>query len=61
MPAGPVTDDTEQALIVAGLIISGMGHNDPKEFAKRLLDWEDDIKSRGSLDLLRPSTKLSLE
>ena len=56
-----MTDDTEQALIVAGLIINGMGHIDLKELAQRLLDREDDIKSRGSLDLLRPSTKLSLE
>ena len=61
MPAGSVTDDTEQALIVAELIIEGRGHIDPKEFAKRLLAWEDDMKSRGSLDLLGPSTKLALE
>lgn len=61
MPAGSVTDDTEQALIVAELIIEGKGHIDPKEFAKRLLSWEDDMKSHGSLDLLGPSTKLALE
>lgn len=61
MPAGSVTDDTEQALIVANLIIEGKGHIDPKEFAKCLLAWEDDMKSRGSFDLLGPSTKLALE
>ena len=61
MPAGSVTDDTEQALIVAGLIIEGKGHINPKEFAKRLLAWEDEMKSHGSLDLLGPSTKLALE
>lgn len=61
MPAGSVTDDTEQALIVAELIIEGKGHIDPQEFAKRLLTWEDGMRSRGSLDLLGPSTKLALE
>lgn len=61
MPAGSVTDDTEQALIVADLIINGRGHIDPVDFSKRLLAWEDDMKSRGSLDLLGPSTKLALE
>ena len=61
MPAGSVTDDTEQTLIVADLIIKGRGRIDSKQFAKRLLAWEDDMKSRGSLDLLGPSTKLALE
>lgn len=61
MPAGPMTDDTDQAVIVADLIISGIRHIAPKESAKRLLAWKEDIKSRGSLNLLGPSTKLSLE
>lgn len=61
MPAGSITDDTEQALIVAQLIIDGQGHIDALALAHRLLDWEDDMKRRGSFDLLEPSTKLALE
>ena len=61
MPAGSVTDDTEQALILAGLLIDGGGHIDPHRFADTLLTWEDNVRARGSLDLLGPSTKLALE
>lgn len=61
MPAGSVTDDTEQALLVARLIVEGNGHIDPLQLAHELLDWEDDMRARGSHDLLGPSTKLALE
>ncbi|WEV66051.1 ADP-ribosylglycohydrolase family protein [Bifidobacterium sp. ESL0764] len=61
MAAGSVTDDTEQALLVAGLIAEGCGHIDSARLASKLLAWEDDMKRRGSLDLLGPSTKLALE
>lgn len=61
MPAGSITDDTEQALIVAELLVGGLGHIDPHDFACRLLEWEDDMIARGSQDLLGPSTKLALE
>jgi ADP-ribosylglycohydrolase len=61
MPAGSVTDDTEQALIVARLIAEGKGHIDSYALASRLLEWEDDMKARGSLDLLGPSTKFALK
>ena len=61
MPAGSVTDDTEQALILAGLLIDGGGHVDPRHLAEALLTWEDDMRARGSLDLLGPSTKHALE
>ncbi|MFT8592010.1 MAG: ADP-ribosylglycohydrolase family protein [Bifidobacterium sp.] len=61
MPAGSVTDDTEQALLVAGLIVKGKGHIDPHELAASLLSWEDSMKAKGSLDLLGPSTKFALE
>ena len=59
--AGTVTDDTEQALILAGLLIDGGGRIDPHQLADALLRWEDDMRARGSLDLLGPSTKLALE
>ena len=60
LPAGTVTDDTEQALLLAGLIIEGEGTLDEAEFARRLLAWEQDMRARGSLSLLGPSTKRAL-
>jgi ADP-ribosylglycohydrolase len=59
-PAGSVTDDTEQALLLAGLLIEGGGRADPAELARRLLAWEEAMRLRGSLDLLGPSTRLAL-
>ena len=67
MPAGSVTDDTEQALLVASLLVRGRGSSsgrvalDASEFAHALLAWEDSMIQRGSLDLLGPSTKAALE
>jgi len=67
MPAGSVTDDTEQALLVASLLVRGRGCSsgrvalDAGEFAHALLAWEDSMIERGSLDLLGPSTKAALE
>ena len=67
MPAGSVTDDTEQALLVASLLVRGRGSSsgrvalDAGEFAHALLAWEDSMIERGSLDLLGPSTKAALE
>ena len=61
MPAGSVTDDTEQALLLANLLIDGAGTIDAAELARRLAAWEDDMRARGSLDLLGPSTKLAIE
>ncbi|MDC4233489.1 PfkB family carbohydrate kinase [Actinomyces sp. B33] len=61
MPAGSVTDDTEQALLIADLLIDGDGRIDPMDLASALLAWEDDMIRRGSLDLLGPSTKSALE
>lgn len=61
MPAGSITDDTEQAMLVADLLIDGRGSIDPLTFAERLIAWEDDMRTRGSLDLLGPSTKRAVE
>ena len=67
MPAGSVTDDTEQALLVASLLVRGRGSSSGRialnavEFAHALLAWEDSMRERGSLDLLGPSTKAALE
>lgn len=60
MPAGSVTDDTEQALLVARLLIEGNGTIAPLTLAGVLEDWEQDMIRRGSLDLLGPSTRRAL-
>ena len=57
LPAGHITDDTEQALLLARLLIEGHGHVAPGIFARALVEWEDAMRARGSLDLLGPSTK----
>ncbi len=67
MPAGSVTDDTEQALLIASLLVRGGGSSsgrvalDAGDFSHALLSWEDSMIQRGSLDLLGPSTKAALE
>ncbi|MCY0880043.1 MAG: ADP-ribosylglycohydrolase family protein [Firmicutes bacterium] len=60
MARGRVTDDTEQALLLAQLWIDCQGHFDPYEWARRLLAWEDRMRRQGSLDLLGPSTRHAL-
>jgi len=60
LPAGTVTDDTEQAVLLAGLIIEGDGEVDAAGLATRLLAWEESMRARGSLDLLGPSSKRAL-
>jgi ADP-ribosylglycohydrolase len=61
LPAGTVTDDTEQALLLARLLVTGNGRLDPHAFATALQIWEQDMIRRGSRDLLGPSTKRALE
>jgi ADP-ribosylglycohydrolase len=60
MPAGAVTDDTEQALLLAGLLIEQGGRVDPAALAARLTAWEESMRERGSADLLGPSTRRAL-
>jgi ADP-ribosylglycohydrolase len=57
MPAGAVTDDTEQAVLLGRLLVKGDGTIDPRELAQALVSWEHDMAERGSRDLLGPSTK----
>jgi ADP-ribosylglycohydrolase len=59
MPAGAVTDDTEQAVLLGRLLLSGPV--DPRELAAALVAWELDMAARGSLDLLGPSTRRALD
>jgi ADP-ribosylglycohydrolase len=64
MPAGAVTDDTEQAVLLARLLLGGHGGHggvDPRAWASALVAWERDMAARGSLDLLGPSTKRAIE
>lgn len=60
LPAGTVTDDTEQAVLVGRLMAEGGGDIDPGTLVRRLLAWEDVMRARGSLGLLGPSTKRAL-
>ena len=60
MPAGTVTDDTEQAVLLARLLVKGRGTIDPDELAAALTEWERAMAERGSHDLLGPSTVKAL-
>ena len=61
LSAGQVTDDTEQALILAQRLIAGRGRIDETQLAKDLLAWEADVKARGLRDMLGPSSKAALD
>ena len=41
LPAGSVTDDTEQALLVADALLAGGGHIDSEDLARRLVAWAE--------------------
>jgi ADP-ribosylglycohydrolase len=59
LPAGAVTDDTEQAVLLARLLLKGP--IEPRELASALVSWEREMAARGSLDLLGPSTRRAAE
>lgn len=61
LKAAQVTDDTEQALLLARRLISAPGLFDPAGWARDLLAWEQDIKRRGLRDILGPSSKAALD
>src|SRR5215213_11502770 len=60
LPVGSITDDTEQALLVADTLLAGSGHVDSEDLARRLLAWAERARERGSLDLLGPSTSAAV-
>jgi ADP-ribosylglycohydrolase len=60
MPAGSITDDTEQALLLARLLVERDGDVPAREWAERLAAWEDGMRARGSSDLLGPSTRAAI-
>ncbi|WP_339428334.1 MULTISPECIES: ADP-ribosylglycohydrolase family protein [unclassified Pseudomonas] len=61
MPAGSITDDTEQAILVGELLVEGQGTIEPTVLAQRLIDWEAVMRAKGSQDLLGPSTKRAID
>jgi ADP-ribosylglycohydrolase len=61
MPGGSITDDTEQAILVARLLVEREGWIEPSLLAQRLIEWEARMQAKGSQDLLGPSTKRAIE
>ncbi|WP_081609838.1 ADP-ribosylglycohydrolase family protein [Mesorhizobium sp. STM 4661] len=59
--AGTITDDTEQALLLGRILIVSGDRFDHTRWVNALLDWERDVKARGSYDLLGPSTKRAID
>jgi ADP-ribosylglycohydrolase len=58
--AGRVTDDTEQALILARLLVDGRGHTDPHQLAAELAAWARQAEEDGS-EQLGPSSRRAIE
>ncbi|MES0809336.1 ADP-ribosylglycohydrolase family protein [Roseibium sp. SCPC15] len=61
LTSAQVTDDTEQTLLLAKLLIANPDGFDDHLWAQTLLEWEADVRARGLLDLLGPSSKSALE
>jgi ADP-ribosylglycohydrolase len=60
LPAGSITDDTMQCMLIAELLVAGGGSIQPEKLAGALLGWEREMAERGRSDLLGPSTKRAL-
>lgn len=58
--AGQVTDDTEQAVLLARRLLADGDGFDEAAWAADLLDWESEVVARGLGDLLGPSTRAAL-
>lgn len=61
LAAGTITDDTEQTLLLARRLIGSPQDFDHAGWVAALVEWERDVKARGSYDLLGPSTKRALD
>jgi len=61
LAAATVTDDTEQTLLLAEVLLDTFGDFDVERYARELLEWDEDVGRRGLLDLLGPSTKAALD
>ena len=60
LAAATITDDTEQALILANELLRDDPAFDVFKYARELLAWRDSARNRGLLDLLGPSTLVAL-
>ena len=61
LPAGAITDDTEQTLLLGRILLESGESFDHQRWVEALVDWERDVKARGSYDLLGPSTKRAID
>lgn len=61
LAAGTITDDTEQTLLLGRLLLRSGTRFDHARWVNALVDWERDVKARGSYDLLGPSTKQAID
>ncbi|GAB1584616.1 ADP-ribosylglycohydrolase family protein [Phyllobacterium phragmitis] len=61
LKAGAVTDDTEQTLLMASVLLQSGDSFDHHAWVNALVAWEKDIKARGGYDLLGPSTKRAID
>ena len=61
LPAAAVTDDTEQTLLLARTMLASRETFDHLRWVEALVDWEADVRARGSYDLLGPSTKRAID
>lgn len=59
-PAGRVTDDTVQAVVVGRLLVEGDGRIDGEQLIRVLADWEDAQIRAGAAGRLGPSTRLAI-
>src|SRR5690554_3381660 len=61
LPAGTITDDTEQALLLGQVLLETDDAFDHHRWVNALVEWERDVKARGSYVLLGPSTKRAID
>lgn len=61
LPAGTITDDTEQTLLLGRVLLESGRAFDHASWIEALVAWEDDVRTRGGLDLLGPSTKRAID
>jgi len=61
LSAGAITDDTEQTLLLASVLLSSGNGFDHHAWVNALVRWEEEIKARGGYDLLGPSTKRAID
>ena len=52
LPAGSVTDDTLQCLLIANLLIAGGGTIEAQGLAEALLAWEREMAERGGVQIV---------